>query len=97
MKVPKPKSLAVPTLWWNFGDIGQTIQTIETESTVEDKKYEDDVSLSPIKIHSGRPDDSTIEWEVEKYGLETKFSEPSLIPDESDHEYDKEIIIEEPT
>jgi len=64
MKVPKPKSLAVPTLRWNFGDIGQTIQTIETESTVEDRKYNEDVSLSPIKIHSGWPDDSTIEREV---------------------------------
>lgn len=29
--------------------------------------------------------------------METKFSEPSLIPDESDHEYDKEVVIEEPT
>jgi len=78
----------------NLGDIGQTVQTIETESDYSDSKHKKliDNTLSPIRIYLDNNDDTTLN----EVRLETKFSEPSLIPDESET-YEEEMVIEEVT
>ena len=38
-----------------------------------------------------------MEKEVQNYWLETKFSDHSLIPDESEEGFEQEVVIEEPT